>query len=440
MADRPRLPRAAKKPVDFSGGGARLPKRKSPDDVPPPPARPAKKPKRNNATGGSAAEEQGWTDDVAIKGLLWTDFPYVITANPYFDINHSDAKGKTIESKVAFIPAGKLLWEEESLFQDFPHWRKGANKRESKQEFEDRIQAVLWSKWGKSKKTVFANFSTLSEEGAAGEHHFFGDSKAARIDANAGGEIGNKDMMVAYKLLNFVSHSCRPNCRITDRGHDSKPRWQLRTLVPITGIGTELTINYDDCPQTPDVVIDDEKNLLETVAERQETNDESYQFQCTCEACEDSEATDSVREDIRDLHDKLMADLPAEVTVAKWRRLATDCDVDMERYIELCKTQHLFPMALQAHERAVLVYTNSNRVRKKPGGAEISRSDRVRVKEHSFGQAEMRRLLYGLWDPDLEEPLNKIVEPLREAREEEAREQEEAREEEEAPRARRRRR
>lgn len=72
-------------------------------------------------------------------------------------------------------------------------------------------------------------------------------------------------------------------------------------------------------------------------------------------------------------------------------------------------------MALQAHERAVIVYTNSNRVPGPDGAEEITRSDSVRVKEHSYGQAEMRRLLYGLWDPDLEDPLTKIVQLLEEA-------------------------
>lgn len=112
-----------------------------------------------------------------------------------------------------------------------------------------------------------------------------------------------------------------------------------------------------------------------------------------------------------------MADLPAKGTVAQWKKLATDCDVDMERYIELCKTQHFFPMALKAHERAVIVYTISNRVPSPDGGKEITRSDSVRVMEHSYGQADIRRLLYGLWDADLEDPLAKIIQPLEEARE-----------------------
>ncbi|TLD39598.1 putative chloride channel protein [Venturia nashicola] len=436
MADRrPRLPRAAKKTVDFSDGGARLPKRKSPDDVPRLLAGAAKRAKGKNAARGSAAaeeeedeeeeeeEEEGdWSNNEDVQKLIWTHFPHIEPSIPYWYINRSDAKGKMLQSKVDFIPAGKLLWEEESLFQDFPHWRRGANKRESRQEFEDRIEAVLWRKWGSRKRTLFANFSTLSDEGPAGRHRFFGDSKAARIDANAGGEQTNKYMMLAYKLLNFMSHSCRPNCRITDLGHDRKPRWQLRTLVPIKGIGTELTIDYNDLPQTPSVVIEEDEieKLLQNVEYRQEIHNETYQFQCECEACIDPEATDKARDDIIKLHGKLMADLPEQDTEARWIRLAKDCDLDMERYVDLCKIQHLIPMALQAHERAVTVYTNSNRGSNKSGETEISRSDRLRVKEHSFGQAEMRRLLYGVEDPDLEEPMNKIIEPIQQARAEAA--------------------
>lgn len=197
----------------------------------------------------------------------------MIPLSSYWYINRSDAKGKTIQSKVPFIPAGKLRWQEESLFQDFRDWRKGANKRETRQDYEDRIQADLWNKWGTAKRNLFANFSGLTEVGEPGQHNFFGDSKAARIDANAGGKLANKHMMFAYKLLNFVSHSCRPNCRITDRGHDRNPRCQLRTLVPITGIGTDLTIDYDDFPQAPDVVIEDVviRILLEIAEFRQGT-------------------------------------------------------------------------------------------------------------------------------------------------------------------------
>lgn len=309
----------ARKPVDFSNGGSRLPKRRSPDDVPDPAARPAKKTKQTKATRGQVAETKGWANHRDIAKLIWNRFPHVIPLCPYWYINRSDDKGKTIQSKVAFIPTGKLLWQEEYLFQDFPDWRKGANKRETRQDYEDRIQADLWGKWGTAKRKLFANFSTLSEEGETGEHNFFGHSKAARIDANAGGENTNKHMMLAYRLLNFVSHSCLPNCRVTDRGHDRNPRWQLRTLVPITGIGTDLTIDYDDAPQTSDVVIEDNaiKDLLQTVEFRQETNNDSYQFQCTCEACHNPEATDSVRDEIKELYEKLMADLRAGGTVAK---------------------------------------------------------------------------------------------------------------------------
>lgn len=421
----------ARKPVDFSNGGVNL-KRKSIDDVPQPQARPAKKAKRKNATRRKGEEQRDWTDNEDIQGLLWTHFPHIIADIPYFHIDNDAVKGKTLKTRVAFIPAGKLLWEEDSLFQGFTDWRKGANQGESRQGYEDRIQATLWNDWPEEgiKRSIFANFSILQERDGD-EHNFFGDSKAARIDANAGGDEDAGDgMVVAYTYLNFLSHSCRPNCRITDRGYRAKPRWQLRTLVPIREQGTDLTIDYDDLPRSPDVVIEEKEigYMLNTVIERQAQNDEAYQFQCTCEACEDPEASDRARDEIGKLRVKLMATLPAEVTLAQWKRRAKDCDIDMERYIDLCKAQHLFPMALQAHERAVVVYTNLNRVKKKTGEEEISRSDRVRVKEHSFGQAEMRRLLYGLWDPELEDLLNRVVEPLRgarEAREAEAEEEEE---------------
>lgn len=219
-----------------------------------------------------------------------------------------------------------------------------------------------------------------------------------------------ENMLVAYRYLNFISHSCLPNCRLTDCGYDASPRWKLRTLVPIIGQKTEPNIDYDDVPQSYDTVITSKTvaNLIDPVETRHEGFEEDFQFVCTCEACENPKATDGARRTIRLLRRKLMnGQLSAQDDRPGWEEWAAKIDIDMERYIGLCKAQHLFPEGLKAHERATTVYASY--AGEADGGEELNRSESVKYKKHIYGQIEMRRLLYGLWDPEVQRPMKTIA-------------------------------
>jgi hypothetical protein len=355
----------------------------------------------------------------------------------YFNIDRSkvNMEGKALMTKVGYIPAGTLLWSENSLIEDFRKWRKEPTLKEkveienvvtkrgrettkivrvvtekeeaeTKNAYHARVQK-LWDGFGEEQKTIFTNFPWDEDEGD-GKIDFAADDMESRIQANAGADVHSDDMLCAYAYLNFISHSCRPNCRLVDRGRDTaRGRWQLRTLIPILAKGIELTVDYADFPQGPKDVMtaDSIKKVTVSVKDRKAHIDKHYGFNCECEACTDS-TTNETRKQIRNLYRQLMTDrLPASNTNPtdneQWEAWAAELDHDMNKYILLLKSQHLFPMALLAHHRAHKVYSNAQR--ESDGTAvnsHIIRSDSAKEREHLFGLIEMRRLLYGAWDPD----------------------------------------
>jgi hypothetical protein len=293
------------------------------------------------------------------------------------------------------IPAGTLLWSERSLFQDL--LRKVGTAPSPA--YDQRVEA-LWENFDDNEKVIFTNFPWIEKEG---------NNKKSRIQLNAGPDtLYAKNLVVAYRYLNFLSHSCRPNCRIVDNGKDKKkPRWQLRTLVDIPDNGTELTIDYDDLPHGPKDVIGAQaiNDLTKTVQKRNVTFQKEYFFKCKCEACKHLAATNKVRAEIDTLRKRLMVGKHPG-THTGWTRKAVQFDADVDRYISLCKSQHLFPMAMQAHELAWWIYENADRDIDEDN---VLRPDHARWKEHYFGHIEIRRVLYGLWDPDLKKLMEDLL-------------------------------
>lgn len=345
-------------------------------------------------------------------GELWNEFPRDVGCH-YFQIDRTDDIGKVLKTTQSFIPAGTLLWEEPSLFQNFKDWPRKKNddgQLETKKAFKVRIIEEIWNVFSDEDKQLFTNFHWYTR-GERGIIEFISNDMASRIDANAGPDNARRGKMVAYRHLNFVSHSCRPNCRIIDYGYTKNPRWALRTMVPIDNVGTVLTIDYDENTYTPSQRINDNSvaYLIATVDERREQIKKHYHFQCTCEACEDPNATNPARKNILSLHKKMMKeDLPDDDDSESWVRMAEKFDEHVATYIKLCEDHHLFPMILEAHKRAAKVYRKAGR--KAVDRREISRADTVREAAHIFGQIETRRLLYGLWDPELQR-LMKAINP-----------------------------
>lgn len=409
-AQRDGVARTAKNDVESSGEGAKLKRKRKPQDNGHRPARPPKKKAKPSSPATTAEDDDGVSElrdeDEWDPEKVWdkNEFPRDIGCH-YFHINRSNTRGKTLETTKPFIPAGTLLWEEHSLVQDFKEWPQRGSKakpKESKEAYAERIVEQVWHNFSDEDKDIFTNFHWY-ERGTAGVIEFTANDMASRIDANAGPDDGYRGKVVAYRHLNFISHSCRPNCRIADLGYAKNPRWALRTLVPIDEVGTVLTIDYDEGTRTPSQSIDDNAiaYLIDTVKNRQESILANYQFSCTCEACVDSKATNKARKRTKILHRNLMkADLPKDHDNEEWKDMAGEFDENVNEYIRLCKDQHLFQMVLEAHKRAVKIYRKAGR--KAGDKREISRADVVREEEHLYGQVQMRQLLYGLWDPKLQ--------------------------------------
>jgi hypothetical protein len=396
-------------------------------------APPRKKPRTRMKPWGGAMLER--------EAARIFQLPYKRANWKYFILDHSRINpegGKALITDVGYIPAGTLLWSENSVFEGFREWQKKStrkqvevtesvlsqrgrlvtqskekvwvgDRRETKTNYHERVQA-LWDGMGEEQKTIFTNFVWFEDEGD-GKLDFTADDMEARIYMNAGPEPHDQKLSCAYGYLNFVSHSCRPNCRIVDCGPGTQNgRWQLRTLVPILDKGTELTIDYDDYPQDCIDVVQEKsfQSLIDSVEHRNKDFYDCYGFRCdNCEACEDP-TTDKTRDTISRLHERLMLrPLPDSEESEDWLRWAAIYDKDMNKYTLLLKSQKLFPMALKAHERAWKVYqTTGRKLGEIYRKVELKMSDRAKGTQHLHELIGMRRLLYGAWDRTFRDLLN----------------------------------
>lgn len=141
-----------------------------------------------------------------------------------------------MKTSVNDIDAGTLLLSESSLFDGIEE--KGVG--ESDGAFEKRLLKQVIGPMSESEKEMFAQFAYSKGKGRG---HI-----RSRLDTNASPDSTNNDLLLAYRHLNFLNQSCRPNATIVDRGCGYEERWELRSPTPILEKGTEGTIDYDECP------------------------------------------------------------------------------------------------------------------------------------------------------------------------------------------------
>jgi len=221
------------------------------------------------------------------------------------------------------------------------------------------------------------------------------DSVASRVEAIAGPEIGDPSILVAYKYLNFISHSCLPNCRIVDLGRGETPRWELRSVVPIPP-RTELTIDYDETSSGPDQETEDEgvvARLLSSVNDRRKFQLRTYGYRCQCDACANLDDTDEIRALLTEQYD--------EILKPGLEKLDTDyVETNIDEFVFHLRKQHLFNLARIAHERAAASFKSASQdpdleTRDDLTVEEVKSIFEDKAKEHILSSIEMRRLLYG---------------------------------------------
>jgi hypothetical protein len=286
-----------------------------------------------------------------------------------------------LKTTVDFIPAGTLLFSENSLFQRIP--KQG--RREKKAAWRQRLNYLVSNTMNQQDREIFVNFRFDPTRGA--------DDIESRIKMNAGIDE-DEGLTCAYRYLNFLNHSCRPNCRVVDRGTEyRKERWELRSLVPIYGLGTELTIDYDawPCGDEDTENLDVSQDLLQDVSERRRVLKRLYSFDCECDACTDPN-TDRMRDEIRTLQTELLESDSGAVTAAR-------VDAGMDKYISLLMEQRLYHIAQHAHRRAIEVYHREGRV--DDGVNDVDRSDLKRELDHRLQLIGVRRILFGPKDKEI---------------------------------------